>query len=137
MTAAIIAAVIIIDQIIKFWVKTHFYLGESVTVTSWFKLLFIENNGMAFGMEIGSKLFLTLFRLLAVGALIWYISRLIRRNADVSTGYLVCLSLITAGAAGNIFDCVFMASSSTIRCRLKSPLFSLPTEDMPRCFTAK
>ena len=77
MTAAIIAAVIIIDQIIKFWVKTHFYLGESVTVTSWFKLLFIENNGMAFGMEIGSKLFLTLFRLLAVGALIWYISRLI------------------------------------------------------------
>ena len=107
MTAAIIAAVIIIDQIIKFWVKTHFYLGESVTVTSWFKLLFIENNGMAFGMEIGSKLFLTLFRLLAVGALIWYISRLIRRNADVSTGYLVCLSLITAGAAGNIFDCVF------------------------------
>ena len=73
MTAAIIAAVIIIDQIIKFWVKTHFYLGESVTVTSWFKLLFIENNGMAFGMEIGSKLFLTLFRLLAVGALIWYI----------------------------------------------------------------
>lgn len=107
MTAAIITAVIIIDQIIKFWVKTHFYLGESVTVTSWFKLLFIENNGMAFGMEIGSKLFLTLFRLLAVGALIWYIARLIRRNADVSTGYLVCLSLITAGAAGNIFDCVF------------------------------
>ena len=59
LAAIIIAAVIIIDQVIKIWVKTHFYLGEEVTVASWFRLLFVENNGMAFGMELGSKLFLT------------------------------------------------------------------------------
>lgn len=105
MAAVIIAAVIIIDQAIKIWVKTHFYLGEEVTVTSWFRLLFIENNGMAFGMELGSKLFLTVFRLVLAGALIWYIWR-IRHAAKASRGYVICLSLIVAGALGNIIDCV-------------------------------
>lgn len=105
--AAIIVCVILIDQILKIWVKTSFYLGESVDVTSWFQLHFIENNGMAFGMELGSKLFLTIFRVVAVGALIWYIARTIRYIPGVRMGYLVCLALVTAGAAGNIFDCVF------------------------------
>lgn len=102
----IIAAVIIIDQAIKIWVKTHFYLGEEVVIASWFRLLFIENNGMAFGMELGSKLFLTVFRLVLAGALIWYIWR-IRHCAGAVKGYVVCLSLIVAGALGNIIDCVF------------------------------
>ena len=75
-------------------------------VLSWFHLLFIENNGMAFGMTIGSKLALTLFRIVAVTALIWYICRIIWIR-EVPKGYLVCLAFITAGAAGNIFDCVF------------------------------
>lgn len=107
MAAAIIVAVIVIDQILKIWVKTHFYLGESVDITSWFHLHFIENNGMAFGMELGSKLFLTLFRIVAVVALIWYIVKIIKCDERVKTGYLICLALVTAGAAGNIFDCMF------------------------------
>ncbi len=104
--ACIIAIVIIIDQILKFWVKTNFYLGEDMEIFPWFHLLFIENNGMAFGMTIGSKLLLTLFRLTAISFLIWYIVKIYRLRT-VPTGYLVCLALITAGAAGNIFDCVF------------------------------
>lgn len=102
----IIAAVVIIDQVIKIYVKTHFYLGEYVTVTSWFHLVFIENNGMAFGMELVGKLFLTLFRVALAGALIWYIWK-IRNCVRVTVGYVVCLALIVAGALGNIIDCLF------------------------------
>lgn len=101
----IILAVIVIDQILKIWVKTHFYLGEELVIFPWFRLLFIENNGMAFGMELGSKLFLTLFRLCLAGALIWYIWK-IKDSECVRRGYVVCLSLIVAGAIGNIIDCV-------------------------------
>ena len=106
LVAIIIVITVILDQILKVWVKTSFYLGEDMPILSWFHLLFIENNGMAFGMTIGSKLALTLFRIVAVSALIWYICK-IYRIARVPAGYLVCLALITAGAAGNIFDCVF------------------------------
>lgn len=101
-----IAAVIILDQALKIWVKTHFYLGESVHITDWFQLYFIENNGMAFGMEFGSKLFLTLFRLVLAGVLIWYIVR-IKDKPFVKSGFMVCMALIVAGAIGNIIDCVF------------------------------
>lgn len=104
--AAIIFIVVIIDQVSKIWVKTHFYLGEDVRIFSWFHLYFIENNGMAFGMEFGSKLALTLFRITAVGFLIWYVSR-IYKLPTVPKGYIYCLAFVTAGAAGNIFDCVF------------------------------
>lgn len=103
--ALIIAAVIIADQAIKIGVKTHFYLGESLPIFSWFQLVFIQNNGMAFGWEIGSKLLLTLVRIFTVGFLIYYICRIHNRK-EASMGYLVCLSLIVAGAAGNIIDCV-------------------------------
>lgn len=106
--AAVAVTVVVLDQILKIWVKTSFYLGESIHITDWFQLYFIENNGMAFGMELGSKLFLTLFRVVAVAALIYYMWRLLRSWAPaVRTGYLVCLALVTAGAAGNIFDCLF------------------------------
>lgn len=101
----IIALVIIVDQAVKIWVKTNFYLGEDLELTSWFHLYFIENNGMAFGMEIGSKLLLTLVRIIAVAALIWYICR-IKSRSYIKRGYIACLALITAGAAGNIIDCV-------------------------------
>ena len=102
----IILLVIVIDQSLKIWIKTHFYLGEDYKIFSWFYLYFIENNGMAFGMEFGSKLLLTLFRIVPVAFLIWYIVRTYR-IPKVPMGYVVSLSLITAGAAGNIFDCVF------------------------------
>lgn len=102
----IIVGVVILDQVIKIWVKTSFYLGESVHITDWFQLVFVENNGMAFGMELGNKLFLTLFRIIAVTFGIWYISRIVSRDY-ITKGYVVCCSLIAAGAAGNIFDCLF------------------------------
>lgn len=105
LAAIIIVLVVVIDQVLKIWVKTHFYLGEEVEITNWFRLLFIENNGMAFGMELGSKLFLTLFRLVLAGYLIWYICK-ISKLARVTSGYIVCLSLIVAGALGNIIDCM-------------------------------
>ena len=101
----IIAAVIILDQAMTIWLKTSFYLGEDLEILPWFHLRFIQNNGMAFGIELGSKLFLTFFRIVLVCLLVWYILRLIRK-ASVPCGYMACLALITAGAFGNIIDCV-------------------------------
>ena len=103
--AIIIAAVVIIDQAIKIWVKCSFALYEDLRITDWFILRFVENNGMAFGMEWGPKLFLTWFRIIAVGLLIYYITRLCKK-ATIPTGYLVCIPLITAGALGNVIDCI-------------------------------
>ena len=101
----IVAAILLIDQIIKIWVKTHMTLHEQIEIFSWFKIVFIENNGMAYGMEIGSKLVLSLFRVVAVSVLGYYIAQQVKRQARY--GYIVCLSLIMAGAAGNIFDSMF------------------------------
>jgi len=101
---AIILLVIIIDQIIKIEVKTNMALGEHITITNWFQIAFVENNGMAFGMSFGSKILLTLFRIITVSLLLWFIMRLTRRGFQ--TGFIVCLSMITAGALGNIFDCI-------------------------------
>ena len=93
------------DQLIKIAVKTGMYLHQSIHVTDWFQILFTENRGMAFGMELFDKLFLTSFRIIAVSFLIYYIGKQIKKGID--WGCLVCLILIMAGAAGNIFDCVF------------------------------
>ena len=99
-------AVLVIDQIIKVCVKTGMYLGERIEITSWFSFVFVENNGMAFGWELwGGKLFLTLFRIVAVCLIGWFIYSEIKRRRP--TGYIVCLTLIAAGAAGNIIDCLF------------------------------
>ena len=99
-------AVLVIDQIIKVCVKTGMYLGERIEITSWFSLVFVENNGMAFGWELwGGKLFLTLFRIVAVILIGWFIHSEIKHRRP--TGYIVCLTLIAAGAAGNIIDCLF------------------------------
>ena len=100
----IILCVIVADQLLKIWVKTHFYLGETMEITSWFKLHFIENNGMAFGWEFGSKLLLTLFRIVLTVLLLIYLWR-IRHATSLKTGYVACVALITAGALGNIIDC--------------------------------
>ena len=97
--------VISVDQAIKIAVKTGMYMHQSIRVTDWFYILFTENRGMAFGMEIFNKLFLTSFRIVAVAALIWFIAKKIR--SGISWGALICLTMIMAGAAGNIFDCVF------------------------------
>ena len=101
----IVLAVLVTDQAIKIWVKTHMTLHEQIEVLSWFKIVFIENNGMAYGMEIGSKLVLSIFRIVAVGVLGWYIAKQVKKQAR--WGYIVCLSMVMAGAAGNIFDSMF------------------------------
>ena len=103
---AVIAIVVVADQAMKIWVKTSFYLGEYLPITSWWHLKFIENNGMAFGLELWNKFVLTFGRIIAVGIFIWFIFR--TRFADnIRMGFYVAMALITAGAAGNIFDCVF------------------------------
>lgn len=99
-------AVILVDQIFKIWVKTNFYLGESLPILPFFELRFVQNNGMAFGMEFGSKLLLTIFRIVVVTLLIWYIVKVCKQQ-KVSKGYVVTLALIASGAGGNIIDCVF------------------------------
>ena len=104
--SALFISVLVIDQIIKIAVKTGMLLGEHIEVTSWFHIAFVENNGMAFGWELfGGKLILTLFRLVAVSIIGWFIWREIMRRRP--TGYIICLTLIMAGAAGNIIDCLF------------------------------
>ena len=105
LAAAIVVAILVIDQVIKIWVKTHMMLHEQIEVLSWFKIVFIENNGMAYGMEIGSKLVLSIFRVVAIGILGWYIAQQVKKQAR--WGYIVCLAMIMAGAAGNIFDSMF------------------------------
>ena len=105
MAVLVVFAVLLIDQAIKIWVKTSMTLHESIHVTDWFCITFIENNGMAFGMQLGSKIILSLFRVIAISALGYYIWLEVKRQAK--TGYIVCLSFILAGAAGNLIDCMF------------------------------
>ncbi len=104
LSALIVIAVLIIDQLIKIWVKTHMYWHESIRVTDWFYIYFTENNGMAFGMEFFDKIFLTIFRIIASAGIAYLIYKYVKQN--LKTGFIVCLSLILAGAMGNIIDCV-------------------------------
>jgi len=102
---------VVIDQVVKILVKTHMTLGEpgSIEVFSWFRILFVENNGMAFGMAFGGvagKLILSVFRIVLSGVLIWWIAKLLKREKAVPAGVLIGLTLITAGAIGNLIDCL-------------------------------
>lgn len=105
----LIFIILVVDQFSKIYIKTNFVLGEEVEVFKWFKILFIENEGMAWGTEIPGaygKLFLTVFRLLAVGGIGYWLWDSVERKH--STNYLiVAISLILAGAFGNIIDSVF------------------------------
>lgn len=104
---AIVLLALVVDQVIKIVVKTNMSLGESIPVFGdWFKIQFIENNGMAFGMEFLGKTFLTLFRIVAIALLVWYLRVLLRDN-KCPFGYVVCIAFILAGAAGNLVDCLF------------------------------
>ena len=112
----VVLLILIIDQIIKIEVKTNMYLHDAYRVTDWFYIYFIENEGMAYGMTFINKLVLTLFRIFAVIVIAIYLYRQIAKNA--SWGYLICVAMVLAGAAGNIIDClcygqVFSASSAT------------------------
>jgi signal peptidase II len=99
---------IIVDQIIKIYVKTHFVLHESVEVFSWFQINFVENNGMAMGIELGGsggKLFLTLFRLVAVAGIVYWLLNTIKNK--MHNVVVFAIALIFSGAVGNIIDSVF------------------------------
>ncbi len=105
----IIVLIIVADQALKIWIKTSFSFGDTgITGLSWFKLYFIENKGMAWGWEFGGdwgKMILTLFRLVAVLFGTWYLGKIINKN--YSRGFIVCASLIYAGALGNLIDSMF------------------------------
>lgn len=103
---AVVLGVIIIDQLIKFDIKTTFLLHEDYCVTGdWFHILFTENRGMAFGMQFVGTMFLALFRIVAIGFFCLVLARLIKRKAPY--GVIVCVAMIIAGASGNIIDNMF------------------------------
>ena len=105
---AIIVIILLIDQISKIYIKTNFFYGEEVLVFDWFRIYFIENNGMAWGAEFGGKsgkLFLTIFRLFAIAGIGYWLHSSIKKNAP--NILIVAISLIFAGAMGNIIDSVF------------------------------
>ncbi|WP_321348098.1 lipoprotein signal peptidase [uncultured Draconibacterium sp.] len=106
----IIFAVLIVDQVLKFWIKTNLMIGDEIVVfKDWFILHFVENNGMAFGFEFAGeygKMFLSVFRIVAVMAIGWYLFKLARQK-EVPFGFIACIALIFAGAIGNIIDSLF------------------------------
>lgn len=103
----VIVAVLFIDQATKIWVKTHMAIRDQINVIGdWFQIYFVENNGMAFGIEAeGGKLFLTLFRLVAAILITAYLINLLK--SESKAGFIVCVALVLAGAMGNIFDSIF------------------------------
>ena len=104
----LIISILLIDQISKIYIKTNFFINEEVKVFDWFRIHFIENEGMAWGAEIPGeygKLILTIFRIIAVGGIAWWLWDSVRKN---SSNYLiVAIALIFTGALGNIIDSVF------------------------------
>ena len=105
---SIIFAAVTFDQALKFWVKTNLVYGEQIKIFDWFFILFTENNGMAFGLEFGGeigKYFLSIFRIVAIFALFFYLYYLV--NKKVSSGVLFSISLVLAGAIGNMIDSAF------------------------------
>lgn len=101
----IILAILLIDQVIKIEVKTNMTLGQSIHITDWFYINFIENNGMAYGMTFVNKLFLSIMRLVAITLIGWFIWQVVRQGGR--RRFVVVLSMIVAGAAGNMFDSMF------------------------------
>jgi len=105
----IIFAVLVIDQGLKIWIKTNMMLGQEYRIFDWFIIHFVENNGMAFGMELSGKfgkVVLSVFRIVAVFGIGWYLYK-ITKDEKSSMGLIVCVSMILAGALGNIIDSAF------------------------------
>lgn len=108
----IVPAVLLLDQASKFAVKLNMRIGDDIRIFDWFHIHFLENNGMAFGMSFGEnagKLLLSLIRLALIGFLCWYIRKANQayKAKEIKTSLMVCLSLVLAGAVGNMLDCAF------------------------------
>ena len=131
----LIIIILLVDQVSKIYIKLNFRLGEFVHIFDWFQIYFIENNGMAFGIEIVDKLFLTIFRILAVGGLAYFIHFLIKKQAR--QGFVLAVSLLLAGAAGNIIDSVFYGVLFSESTPGSLPLSYPRVVDMPDYFTGK
>jgi signal peptidase II len=101
----IVMLLLLLDQMLKVWVKTHLPLHTGIEISPWFYIYFTENPGMAFGLEMGSKLLLTLFRIGAVLFIGYYVYKLVKE--DYPFGYIACIAMILAGAVGNIIDSIF------------------------------
>ena len=106
LSIAILALAIVADQVIKFAVKLSMFKHESIRVFDWFYIYFTENKGMAFGMELFDKLFLTGFRVVAVTFITYYLFKIIN-NMKFPSGYILCVALVLAGALGNLIDSLF------------------------------
>ena len=106
LVTAMVVILLIIDQIIKLYIKTHFCLGESVRVTDWFYIEFVENNGMAWGMSFIGKFWLSLVRSVAIIFLVWYLHRIIKQGKHRLV-YIFLVALVLAGAIGNMIDSMF------------------------------
>ena len=104
----LIALIIIVDQVLKIWIKTSYPTGKVAEILPWFHLHFIENPGMAWGWKFGNetgKIVLTLFRMAAVIFGTWYLGRIVKHQ--YRKGFIVCAALIYAGALGNLIDSMF------------------------------
>ncbi len=110
--------VIIADQTLKIWIKTNFYIGEDYEIFRWFHIKFIENNGMAFGLELWNKLVLTFGRIIAVALFVWFIIK-VKDIKGIRKGFIVAVALIAAGAAGNILIAYFTGKYLIIPCHRK------------------
>ena len=116
LVTAMVLVLLGIDQVIKLYIKTHFCLGESVRVTDWFFIEFVENNGMAWGMSFIGKFWLSMLRTVAIVLLLWYLHRIIKQGT-VRKLYIYLVALVLTGAIGNMIDSMFygliFTSSST------------------------
>ena len=105
---ALILSVLMLDQALKFWIKSNMIIGEEIRFFDWFIIHFIENKGMAFGMEFGGewgKYLLSVFRIIAIGGIAWYLKTLVKEETD--KGVIMSVALVLAGAIGNMIDSAF------------------------------
>ncbi|MDR3061982.1 MAG: lipoprotein signal peptidase [Dysgonamonadaceae bacterium] len=101
----VILLILAADQLLKIWVKTHMTIDQRFEITEWFYIRFVENDGMAMGIQVMGKFFLSLFRIIASFLIAYYLYLIVKRGFKM--GYIVCIALIFAGAVGNIIDCIF------------------------------
>ena len=105
--AGLILLLIVIDQVVKIWIKTHMYVGQEYHILDWFRIYFVENRGMAYGVELGSKLLLTAFRIVAMAGLGVWLTRFVRQCRHYSLGFCIVIGLVLAGGIGNLIDSLF------------------------------